>query len=146
MCIIIDANKCNELANPNAEGYAELQPVKKWMKRGGIIVFAPEHPEFRKELMKCSNKFKRLWEEHLRRGLVTNIDADKVEGKRKTLQDLQSNDDHIIALALVSGTKVLVSGDIKLHKDFTNKKNGAGGRVYQYKKQARSMLTQNTCP
>ena len=142
MCIIIDANKCDELVKEDSD----LQPVKNWIeKKNGKIVFVPKHPIFIKELEGCSDKFRRLLEYYRQNGLVTNIDAKKVETKRKTLKNLQSNDDHIIALALVSGAKILVSGDKNLHEDFKNKENGVGGKVYQYKKQ-KHLLTQNTCP
>ena len=65
--------------------------------------------------------------------------ADELEGQ------IKSNDEHIIALALVADVKVLVSykeGDQDLFKDF---KNLVRGKVYT-KKQHKHLLTKDTCP
>ena len=72
----------------------------------------------------------------------------KLKGK------IKSNDEHIIALALIAKVKVLVSyaeyesgrkGDSDLFDDFRDK-NLVGGRVYTRKAHARRMLTKDTCP
>ena len=141
MCIIIDANKCNELAN----GDSDLQPIIEWIASGkGNIVFA-NTDRFQTEFRGCSVDFKTLWRTYDQAGQVNHMNSIDVEKEMKTLKNLKSNDDHIIALALVSGAKILVSGDKNLHEDFKNKENGVGGKVYQYKKQ-KHLLTQNPCP
>ena len=60
---------------------------------------------------------------------------------------IASNDAHIIALAIVSGVKVLVSyreGDRDLFADFKNRQL-VGGKVYT-RKSHEHMLTKDTCP
>lgn len=67
--------------------------------------------------------------------------ADELEG------EISSNDEHIIALAIVAGVKVLISyreGDRNLFADFKNRQL-VGGKVYTRKAHAR-MLTKDTCP
>ena len=130
MCIIIDADQCDKLANPNAEGHAELQPVKKWIGGGGIILFS-RTSKFQNEFNDCSVAYQKLWKAYEQSGRVKQVNSCKVQAKTARLEGtLKSNDEHIIALALVSGAKALVSGDGNLHEDFKNKKNGPGGKVY----------------
>lgn len=68
--------------------------------------------------------------------------ADELEG------EISSNDEHIIALAIIASVKVLVSyreGDRDLFADFKNHEL-VGGKVYTRKTHARRMLTKDTCP
>ncbi|MGL4574402.1 MAG: hypothetical protein ACRCV9_06395 [Burkholderiaceae bacterium] len=66
-----------------------------------------------------------------RAGIAKRIDDDKVDTKESELVDesqCESNDPHIVALALVGGAKVLISHDVALHQDF---KKIAKGSIYQ---------------
>jgi hypothetical protein len=63
--------------------------------------------------------------------------ADELKGK------ITSDDEHIIALALVAKVKVLVSDDIKLIRDF--KDHITQGKVYRTKKHTH-LLKKDTCP
>ena len=68
--------------------------------------------------------------------------ADELKG------EIASNDEHIIALALIARVKVLVSyreGDGDLFADFKNREL-VRGKVYTRKAHARRMLTKDTCP
>jgi hypothetical protein len=68
--------------------------------------------------------------------------ADELKNK------IASNDEHIIALAIVSGVTVLVSyreGDGDLFADFKNREL-VRGKVYTRKAHAQRMLTKDTCP
>ena len=78
--------------------------------------------------------------------------ATKVIDKQREIDNnpkeyvLKSNDPHIIALALASRAKVLVSdedGDKKLFEDF--KKVIAQGKVYT-RENHNHLLTKDTCP
>ena len=81
--------------------------------------------------------------------------SEGVQKKENELKGkIKSDDEHIIALALVTGVKVLVSyadyenrqkGDSDLFDDFRDK-NLVGGRVYTKKSHARDMLKKDTCP
>ena len=68
--------------------------------------------------------------------------ADELDG------EILSNDEHIIALAIIAGVKVLVSyreGDRDLFADFKNRQL-VGGKVYTRKAHAQRMLKKDTCP
>ena len=83
------------------------------------------------------------------RGKLKIVSPRYVQEKANELKDeIASNDEHIIALAIVSGVKVLVSyreGDSDLFTDFKNRQL-VGGKVYTRKAHARRMLTKDTCP
>ena len=70
---------------------------------------------------------------------VTQQKEDELKGK------ITSNDEHIIALAIIADVKILISGgDAKLIKDFKNRAL-VSGKVY-LKKQHSRLLTKDTCP
>ena len=103
-----------------------------------------------------TKKFEDEWERggtsHLRDQMMRagqlKLVSEGVQEKADELKDeIASNDEHIIALAIVSGVKVLVSyreGDRDLFVDFKNR-SLVRGKVYTRKAHAH-MLTKDTCP
>ncbi len=89
----------------------------------------------------------RNWE---RAELARFIPRDEVEAETSEVADYcRSNDAHVIALARLSGARRLCSADQLLHADFGDPElvNNPRGRVYQYKSQARNLLTHDgQCP
>ena len=140
MCVILDANMFGEFKDQSNE---DMQPVWNWLEnKNGKIAYTN------------TRKFDEEWE----RGGLTDlikllkqaeklkeIPAPDVQQKENELTGkIESDDPHIIALAIVADVKVLVSSDQALHQDFKNR-NLVGGKVYQNKKHAR-LLTKDTCP
>ena len=82
------------------------------------------------------------------RGKLKIVSPQDVEEKANELKgEIASNDEHIIALAIMARVQVLVSyreGDRDLFDDFKDK-NLVGGKVYTRKTHAH-MLTKDTCP
>jgi predicted nucleic acid-binding protein len=68
---------------------------------------------------------------------------DVQEKENGLIEKIKSDDAHIIALALVTDVKVLVSNDNKLIRDF--KEHISQGKVYKTKSH-RHLLTEDTCP
>ena len=64
---------------------------------------------------------------------VSTTDVDKIEAQFVSLGQLKSDDPHVIALAIVSGARVLCSHDAALHEDFTDPNVIASprGKVWQ---------------
>ena len=142
MCVILDANTFGKFKNQNDE---DMVPVWKWLDNGnGKIVYAN------------TKKFEDEWERggmsHLRDQMMRagqlKLVSEGVQEKADELKgEIASNDEHIIALALIARVKVLVSyreGDRDLFADFKNREL-VGGKVYTRKTHAR-MLTKDTCP
>ena len=142
MCVILDTNtfgKFKDLADEN------MAPVWKWLDNGnGKIVYAN------------TKKFEDEWERggmsHLRDQMMRAGQLKLVsEGVKEKADELRgkitSNDEHIIALALIAEVKVLVSyreGDSDLFTDFKNREF-VGGKVYTRKSHTH-LLTKDTCP
>ena len=142
MCVILDANTFGKFKNLTDE---DMTPVWKWLdNRNGKIVYAN------------TEKFEDEWERggmsHLRDQMMRagqlKLVSEGVQEKANELKgEIASNDEHIIALALIARVKVLISyreGDRDLFTDFKNREL-VGGKVYRRKTHAR-MLTKDTCP
>ncbi|MXW33150.1 MAG: hypothetical protein F4069_08915 [Rhodothermaceae bacterium] len=105
----------------------------KWINNGaGRLVIGGKLTH---ELSDASEIFRR-WAKTARiKGRMRVVQDGKVNQKDKELAmtgDCLSDDSHIIALAQVSGARLLYSNDKTLHKDFTNKQliDRPRGKVY----------------
>jgi hypothetical protein len=82
-------------------------------------------------------------------GKLKIVSPQDVEEKANELKGMISSDDeHIVALALIARVTVLVSyreGDGDLFADFKNREL-VRGKVYTRKAHAQRMLTKDTCP
>jgi len=131
MCAIIDANVANEVFGPApTEAGAEFL---KWLqgRKGRLITGGKNH----RELKQCSKGYRKWEKEALLSGLVA-IKRDRAvalqENKLKQTSSPQSNDSHILALAQLSGARLLFTNDHNLHKDFKNKQviDQPRGKIY----------------
>lgn len=140
MCIILDVNSIGKFKNPDDE---DMEPVRDWLERkNGKIVYAYTE-QFNKEWDEGGGY--QLRRDLQRRGKFKEIPAQAVQEKADELEDrIESDDPHIIALAIIAEVKVLVSNDRRLHEDFKNR-NLIGGKVYQTKSHSR-LLRNDTCP
>ncbi len=144
MCVIVDTNTFHKFKEPNDE---DMEPVWTWLeKRGGKIAYTGTE--------KLEDEWNRGGMQDLRdqlrqAGKLKIVSSQDVQEKADELRgEIASNDEHIIALAIVASVKVLVSyreGDRDLFSDFKNR-GLAGGRVYTRKAHAQRMLTKDTCP
>ena len=128
MCVILDTN-CIGKFNKGID--EDIKPVRHWVyNRNGKIVYANTE-KFRGE-WKSAGGYK-LRRELLRRNKLKEMLAQDVVEKENGLKgEITSDDEHIIALAIVAEVKVLVSDDIKLIRDFKN--HITRGKVYRTKK------------
>ena len=136
MCLILDTNKYGVFLNPRNP---DMEPVRKWLKKGGKIAYSPTQE------LEGHGGMKDWFKARRRTPMVKYIPKNKVEQAMKKLlqsSNLRSNDHHIIALAQVSGVKLLVSGDKALHADF---KELIKGKIYQTKKH-QNLLKPDLCP
>lgn len=153
MCIILDANCIGDFRN---RANSDLQPVRQWMdKRNGKIAYSD------------TNTFRREWKagglDHTqlnRAGRLKLVPKEDVLRKQEVLEgQLESDDPHIISLALVAGIKVLVvqrqpnqplrggrrrakGADTALQRDF---KRFTRGNVYMFASHRR-LLKSDLCP
>ena len=144
MCLILDTNKYGDFLNPDN---ANMEPVRKWLSRGGKIAYSPTK-KFEDELNSLNSTIRARFDIHKEAGEIKLFDKKCVEDRQRKLPGklprLKSDDPHIIALAIVAKVKLLVSGDKKLHDDFKNHPS-IKGKVYQNQDHEK-LLTPDLCP
>ncbi|MXX39341.1 MAG: type II toxin-antitoxin system VapC family toxin [Gemmatimonadetes bacterium] len=131
MCAIVDANVVSEIFGSNLPPAGEK--FFDWLNQGsGRLVVGGKLLE---ELKKSSADFRHWGREAQLAGKMTIINKSEVDARTKQLQSaaaIRSNDPHVIALAQVSGARLLYSNDGNLQKDFNNKSliDAPRGKVY----------------
>ena len=152
MCAILDASAVGDVFRPQATGAAGA--FYEWIARGrGSLVVGGK---LREELWKASDGFRQWYTEAVRSGRVLQVDDDRVNTAADTITAdglCLSNDQHVIALAQVSGARLLYANDGNLQEDFGNARliKRPRGKVYSTKKSPelrqshKQMLQRNTC-
>lgn len=135
MCLILDTNKYSDFLDPTKK---DMDPVRKWIKNGKIA-WSPTK-KMQQELQ--NHRIRERFHQYRQAGKIKMVSEKEVEKAKKNLSALHSDDPDIIALAIVAKIKLLVSGDINLHKDF---KEIIGGKIYQYEKHS-NLLRSDICP
>ena len=142
MCIIVDTNKLGGfLGEPPA---SESEPIHRWLDKGwGRIVYSTGG-KFQTELQPAAQRKLLTYAQRGDARLIPGIDRE-VQALQKQ-GGLKSDDPHIIALARVSGARLLYTADAALIADF---KNSAlikpRGKVYSGPHN-KKLLTQRACP
>ena len=131
MCAILDANVAHEVfsANPTPAG----EKFFSWInERKGTLAIGGKLLE---ELETSANGFKEWAKNALNYGRARLIDADQVAAWTAQIEKdgaYTSDDPHVLALAQVSGARLLYTKDAALQKDFGTKSliDNPRGRVY----------------
>ena len=131
MCAIVDTNAAKDVfcSSPPPAGEKFLN----WINKGsGRLVVGGELLE---ELESGSPDFRDWAAMAVISGKMRIVNRGRVNARTEELRDgqtLKSNDPHVIALAQVSGARLLYSNDGDLNDDFRNKSliNNPEGRVY----------------
>lgn len=132
MCAILDTNVAHEVFGSNGKGATEAgDEFFEWLNGGkGKLVVGGK---LKQELDQGVPTF-REWSSRARlAGKLVSIDDNCVNNKTEEIKrrdDLKSDDPHIIALAQVSGARLLFSNDRDLHKDFKNPHIINDGKIY----------------
>ena len=166
MCIIVDTDRLGPFLS-GRDG-ANGDPIRKWL---GIV---SEDDNFRVETAHAGRHGSmttrgRLvytiggkFEEEIRKNAKSRLEAlhdagraryiswSRVENEQRRLLKegaFDSNDSHVLALAIVSRARVLYTGDKKLMSDFKNREivDGHKGKVYQ-RSSHRKLLEEAVCP
>lgn len=119
MCAIIDANVAGEVFGPNSAPAGN--EFRAWITKGSERLICGG--ELLKELKRIEG-FREWAKVALDKGKMKNMNEEEVETRTTQIREESnhsSNDPHILALAQVSGARLLYSNDKKLHKDFKNR-------------------------
>ena len=147
MCGILDANVVHEVfGNPQSEAGKDFY---QWIRNGKqrLVVGGKLWEE-----LKRNSRF-RMWAAETRPyGFIRHINKNHIDAEADKLDGrCRSNDVHVIALAQVSGARLLYSEDRDLHADFKTKAllDKPPGKVYprgeSKKKERKKLLTQKLC-
>ena len=131
MCAIVDTNVANDVFGPSPSPAGEK--FLDWINKGnGRLVVKGE---LLKELESGTPDFRKWAAMAVNSGKMRNVNKGRVDRRTKELREdktLESNDPHVIALAQVSGARLLYTNDDKLQKDFRNKNlvDNPAGKIY----------------
>ena len=131
MCTIIDNDVVHQLfgVNPTEAGVYFL----RWLARGNGGIVVAGGVLFR-ELAQNPN-FLKFFTDRLQAGRarrIADVDVNIAEEEIRAQAICNSNDVHVLALARVSGARLLFTNDRDLQEDFRNRQIIAGtrGRIY----------------
>ena len=150
MCAIVDANVAHEVfgaGRPEAG-----RKFFEWINDGsGRLVVGGKLFE---ELKKSSDGFRNLGQQLQLAGRMTIVNKSVINKRTDQLQtSCRSDDPHVIALAQVSGARLLYSNDRALQRDFKNRKliDSPKGSVYTtlmhkgYRDSHKDLLKRDLC-
>ena len=130
MCAIVDTNVAHEVFTDAPSGAGER--LRDWINSGQSRLVVGGH--LLHELKKDRNV--RSWiQEALKRGNARRFNPHRVTERENTLKQnsrLRSDDPHTIALAQLSGARLLFSNDLDLQRDFLDSSliHSPYGKVY----------------
>lgn len=134
MCLVLDTNRFGDaLANPVPEAYA---PLLRWLTEpngdGSLVLGGTK---YREEIARHGNA-RRFFVGQLRAGRAVLVEDGPVDQEEKRLRDgaaCASDDEHVIALARISGARVVCTEDQALWTDIKNKAllDSPRGRIYR---------------
>ena len=130
MCLIIDNDVRGKVLIYDDPDY--LLVKNALINHRNVMVYGGK---LRREYIQ-SKKIRRILIAFDRAGIAKAFEDNLVDDETQIVIGLnicRSNDEHIIALARISGARLLCSEDIKLHADFKNKSliNSPRGKIYQ---------------
>lgn len=131
MCAIVDANVVHEVFGSNLQSAGErfFDWVEKGTKR--LVVGG----KLREELEASSEDFRKWARVAVRTGKIRIVNNNDVDDRTRELENeggYESNDPHVLALAQVSGARLLYSNDGDLQGDFKKRQliDNPPGKVY----------------
>jgi len=135
MCLIVDANLASVVFSDQPS--KDFLPLLDWLtnKDGKLVVGGQLAKEV--DRVGAARRFVRVL---LQAGRARRIPSKQTDNEAKSIANrCDSNDAHVIALARISGARILCSGDKMLHRDFTNLAliSNPKGHIYQSVKHER---------
>ena len=130
MCAIIDANVVAEafgdVRTPAGQAFRDSvdQGKLRLVVGGELLDELDQYANFRR-WRATANQYGRVH-------TVARGNVDPLTAGLRASQSCVSNDEHVIALARVSGARLLCSNDVRLHRDFKNRDlvDAPRGKVY----------------
>lgn len=147
MCLIVDANRASLVFAQLVT--TDFVPIRDWLtspkKDGQLIVGGHLETELNK--INGARRFILALQRAGRARFIPRSTVIAEEAIVVAMGSCQSNDSHVIALARVSGARVLCSEDGALWTDFKNQKliSNPRGRIYRTAQHARLLCHTKAC-
>ena len=149
MCAIVDANGWHEVFSRKRPPAGDA--FRRWLsgKRG----FAVLGGQLRREIAN-GQKRKRQIQAFVQNGMLVPIPDAEVDGEAERIErrgGFRSDDPHILALAKVSGARLLYTNDRDLQDDFKNADFVVDGKIYstlettKHTRRQRDLLRRQVC-
>lgn len=141
MGFIVDANCTHKLVD--VSNHPDFAPILAALTTGGAkLVYGGTKLQSEYERV---DEVRRLIVKLDQAGKTLKIRGELVDRRERELKDMNacnSNDEHVIALAQLSGTRLLCTHDGGLHDDFTDKRliDKPRGKVYQSARQHQHLI------
>lgn len=131
MCAIVDANVASEVFGSSPQPAGEKFFV--WLNKGSARLVVGG--KLLEELEVASPGFRDWASQVLRSGKMRIVNKSKVSARTERIEHEsrhKSNDAHVLALAQVSGARLLYTNDEDLQKDFRNRSliDNPPGKIY----------------
>jgi len=147
MCIIIDVNTAPLVFQPPSD--PDFRPVFLWLtepsKNGRVVIGGRlAHELITNDAIR---RYLRTLQQAGRAVTFPDPIIDAETNRVRALGICCSNDEHIIALARISGARTVCSRDRALHADFKNRQliNNPAGRIYQNATHSRLLRHTRAC-
>lgn len=147
MCAIVDNNVRGEVFGQDTQTEAGKSFLDSLGRNRQLVVGGKLLQELSDQRgLHGFNAFSRWLRTAIRLGHAKVISKNRVDTETLALQSqaqCRSNDEHIIALARVSGARLLFTNDLALQKDFTDHRlvGSPRGRIYTTAKSSRLTTT-----
>jgi hypothetical protein len=126
MCLVIDTNCFGSVLNPKAEDHDRFAPVYHWLMygRGGRLIYGGE--KYKKEVDFRTSHHRTLIQEIERKGRLLRVDDAAVDREAKAVRmrannDADFDDEHIVALVIVSRCCVVCTLDKRAYPYIKNR-------------------------
>jgi len=113
MCLVIDPSSIPSVFNPKSKRHSDFRPVLLWITNSsGRIIYGGR--KYLTELARMTH-YLGIFNEFARAGKTVKLDGKKVDKLAAELKaripDARFNDEHIVAIVVVSRCKVVCSDD-----------------------------------
>ena len=148
MCLVIDTSTIAMVFDPTNKRHSDFRPVFQWLNSSGRVIFGGH--KYVAELAKMQ-RYVRIVNELARAGKVVKLDnteVDRIAAELKVkVPDPNFDDEHIIAIVIVSRCKLICSDDQRAYPYFRRKDLYPKGlrrpRIYRHHMHATLCCKQN---
>lgn len=151
MCLVIDTCCIATVFNSKSKHHSDFSPVLKWVRSGsGRMIYGGR--KYKKELSQMT-EYVKIINQLAKAGRVIELNGRKVDSKAAELKakipDDEFDDEHLVAILLVSKCKVVCTDDKRAHPYLQRADlypPGKRPKIYKSKSHSSMCCTLNVAP